>query len=86
MHTIELLEQAADIAQRLGYGVRQEWLGGCGGGACEIGGRKWIFIDLSLTAQEQLAQITSAVLGDPSIHTVSMPIDLARYMGLRRAA
>ncbi len=86
MHTIELLEQAEELAKRLGYGVRQEWLGGCGGGACQIGGRKWIFIDLSLTASEQLTQLTAAVLSDPAIHTVSMPTDLARYLGLRRAA
>jgi hypothetical protein len=28
MHTVELLEQAQRAAERLGYGVRQEWLGG----------------------------------------------------------
>ena len=45
MHTVELMEQAVVVAKALGYGVRQEWLGGCGGGACEVGGRKWIFLD-----------------------------------------
>lgn len=86
MHTIELLEQAEELARRLGYGVRPEWLGGCGGGACEIAGRKWIFVDLSLTTQEQLAQLTGALLTDPAVHAVAMPAGLAQYLGLRRAA
>ena len=27
MHTVELLEQACDVAEQLGYQTRQEWLG-----------------------------------------------------------
>ena len=52
MHTVELLEQACAIAEQLGYQTRQEWLGGTGGGTCEFGGRKWIFIDLALSVFE----------------------------------
>jgi len=46
MHTVELLEEAIHMAERAGYKVRQEWMGGCGCGGCEIKGRKWIFLDL----------------------------------------
>ena len=67
MHTIELLRASDTIANRLGYGVRQEWLGGCGGGACEVAGRKWIFVDLSLGTAEQLDQIIYALREDPGI-------------------
>ena len=48
MHTVEALEQALDLAQRLGYEVRQEWLGGNGGGGCELNGQKVLFLDLAL--------------------------------------
>ena len=33
MHTVEMLDQALDLAGRLGYTVRQEWLAGGGGAA-----------------------------------------------------
>lgn len=31
------------------------------GGACEIGGRPWIFLDLSLSIEEQLGQVEDAL-------------------------
>lgn len=54
MHTVEILEQAIRAAEALGYKVRQEWLGGAGGGGCEIKGRKYLFIDVSLSVPDQL--------------------------------
>jgi hypothetical protein len=57
MHTVDLLEQAVAMAESVGYAVRQEWLGGAGGGSCEIRGRKWLFVDLALTPAEQLSQV-----------------------------
>jgi hypothetical protein len=86
MHTIELLEQSIDLANDLGYGVRQEWMGGCGGGACEIAGRKWIFVDLSLTAPEQLEQILVALRNDPSTFNATMSAALQQALETRRAA
>ena len=86
MHTVELMEQAVGVARQLGYGVRQEWLGGCGGGACEIGGRKWIFLDISLTTSEQLDQLTLALQSDPGIFQVGLPSELAQLMSIRKSA
>ena len=43
MHTVELLEEACELAAQLGYRTRHEWLGGTGGGACQFAGQKWIF-------------------------------------------
>jgi len=57
MHTVETLEQALDLAARLGYTVRQEWLAGSGGGGCELKGRKLFFLDLDLGPAEQLEQV-----------------------------
>ncbi len=57
MSTVELLEQALALAKRLGYAVRQEWLGGSGGGACEIKGKKLLFLDLAETPLDHLDQV-----------------------------
>jgi hypothetical protein len=86
MHTVELLERLKELAEAAGYTVRHEWLGGAGGGACQFAGRKWIFIDLSLSVVEQLDQITAALESDPAIAALTAPAPVARYLGLRRAA
>ena len=86
MHTVELLEQCCEIARQLGYQIRHEWLGGSGGGACEFGGRKWIFIDLALSAEEQLGQVTEALQQDPGIHLCQISTALSRQLGVKRAA
>ena len=70
MHTVELLEDALGTAERLGYRTRQEWLGGTGGGACEFAGQRWIFVDLALTAIEQLEQVTNALQNVKAIDIV----------------
>ena len=86
MHTIEALEEAVALAEQLGYGIRQEWMGGCGGGVCQIAGRKWLFIDLSLTAPEQLDQTLLALQEDPGTHGLSMSPQLSRLLGIRKSA
>ena len=86
MNTIELLRCSLEVAEALGYGVRQEWLAGAAGGRCEIGGKKWLFVDLSLTACEQLEQVTDALGEDPAIHTLTLPAPLQPYFGIRKSA
>jgi hypothetical protein len=86
MRTVELLEQAIFTAEELGYRIRHEWLGGSGGGACEFGGRKWMFVDLALTADEQLDQVCQVLRADPSVFTVDVPASLRRILERRSAA
>lgn len=86
MHTVELRRQAVALAEQLGYGVREEWLGGTGGGACEFGGRKWIFIDMALNAIEQLEQVRQALQDDPSLYTAELSPALQRLFEIRKAA
>lgn len=86
MHSVELLEQAIATAERLGYHVRHEWLGGTGGGACEFGGRKWIFVDLALSVIEQLDQVTEALRADPAASLIELPPALHTTLGIKRAA
>jgi hypothetical protein len=76
MHTVEMLAQALDAARRLGYRVRQEWLGGNGGGACELKGRRILFLDLALGPAEQLQQVLDALRSDPKAAGLSMPTEL----------
>jgi len=86
MHTVELLEQAMEVARQLGYGTRQEWLGGSGGGACEFGGHKWIFVDLALNVVEQLDQVTAAIRRDPAIYVVDLSPEMRKFLGVPKAA
>ena len=86
MRTVELLEHAVSIARELGYGIRHEWLGGAGGGACEFGGRKWLFVDLALNVDEQLVQVGDVLRKDPAVFLVEMALPLRRVLDRRRAA
>lgn len=86
MRTVEMLEQLLAVAERLGYQIRQEWLGGVGGGACEFKGRKWIFLDLALNAVEQLEQLTEALRRDPGICQLTLPPRIRGQLESRRAA
>ena len=87
MHSVQRMEAAIALAQRIGWKVRYEYLGEVGGGACEIGGQKWIFVDLALTPYEQLDQVLEALKADAAIHTVKVPEGLREDLELwRRAA
>jgi hypothetical protein len=86
MHTIERLERLKELAECAGYTVRQEWLGGVAGGACQFAGRKWIFIDLSLSVIEQLEQVAAALEGDPAASAVwRMPVLPSRQVHKKAA-
>ena len=63
MHRVEKMERLLAEAEQRGFIVRLEWLGGRGGGACEIKGRQHLFVDLALSTAEQLAQIEAALPG-----------------------
>jgi hypothetical protein len=85
MHTVDLLATALAAAQRLGFRVRHEWLGGMGG-ACELRGQKWLFLDEALSPVEQLEVVLEALRGDPSVGRLPLDSELARLLDIRRAA
>ncbi|QDV70622.1 hypothetical protein Poly24_43480 [Rosistilla carotiformis] len=58
---LDRLEKALAIAKRLGFIVRSEWLGGSATGWCEMGGKRILFVDLSLSVHEQLEQVEAAI-------------------------
>lgn len=85
MHTVELLEAALAAAEKAGYRVREEWLGGSGGGGCEIRGQKWLFLDLALGPSDQLEQVLETLAREPATSTV-VPDGLKMLLQRRRAA
>jgi hypothetical protein len=76
MHTVDLLGEAVALAERLGYRMRQEWLGGNGGGGCELKGRKWLFLDLALGPADQLDQVLDTLRREPQAMSLTMPSSL----------
>ncbi len=86
MHTVDLLDEAVALAERLGYRVRNEWLGGSGGGGCEVRGSRWIFLDLALGPAEQLEQVLATLRREPAVATLPMPQPLRDCLLLRKSA
>ncbi|REK13074.1 MAG: hypothetical protein DWQ37_10655 [Planctomycetota bacterium] len=86
MHTVELLEEAVALAVRAGFGVRQDWFGGAPAGACELKGQKWIFIDLALSAREQLDQVVEALREAPIPPDTTISRQLQALLAPRKAA
>jgi hypothetical protein len=85
MHTVQLLEAALDTARSLGYEVRLEWLGGSGGGDCEIQGRRYLFVDVAQSPAEQLEHVTSSLARITQAATLpirlrSRPLPMPRKM------
>jgi hypothetical protein len=86
MHTVELLEEALRVAGRIGYQVRQEWLGGSGGGGCEIKGRRWMFLDVALSPADQLDLVLQTLRRHPEAATLPMPQQLHHLLQHRCSA
>ena len=64
MHTVEMLSEAIELARKLGYQIREDQLEGAGGGHCLIRGRKWLLLDITQSADEQLRDVLDAVRED----------------------
>ena len=86
MHSVELLREAIDLAKQLGYALRQDWLGGSGGGACEIRGRKVLFLDVASGPADQLDQVLDALVRDPKALELPMSAALQGMLRVRRSA
>lgn len=82
MHTVELYESSKQFAQQLGYDVREENLGGIGGGTCTVAGQKCLFVDVAAGVVERLDQITDALKSDPAVHISEVPPELHSLLGI----
>lgn len=86
MHTVEMLREAVEVAKRLGYEVRQDWLGGDGGGHCLVRGRKWLLLDVAQTAEEQLDVVADALRGESGAARAVRSRELADRLDVRSVA
>ncbi|HEX4413705.1 MAG TPA: hypothetical protein VH107_08755 [Lacipirellulaceae bacterium] len=86
MHTVAMLQEALDTARRLGYEVRQDWLGGDGGGHCIVRGRKWLLLDVAQSADEQLDVVADALRTESDASRAIRSDELAERLQVRRAA
>ena len=73
MHTTEMLSHAVELARQLGYQIREDYLEGAGGGHCLIHGRKWLLLDLTQSAHQQLDDVLDAVRNDPQLCQANIP-------------
>jgi hypothetical protein len=85
MHTVELLEEALEKARLLGFEVRQDWLGGDGGGHCLVRGRKWLLLDLAQPEADQLEVVAEALRSDSKTASLDLSPELAQRLDLIRA-
>jgi hypothetical protein len=86
MHTVEMLDHCLDLAARLGYEIRQEFLGGNGGGGCELRGKKIFFLDLALDPTDQLDLIIETLRHDADAMNLPMPHGLRELLAVRKSA
>lgn len=81
-----LLDEAVDLARRVGCRVASRWLGGDGGGARWDRGQLRIVLDGEASARLRLLTIANALRGNPSLAEAAMSRELAAYLRPRRAA
>jgi hypothetical protein len=86
MHTVEMLNEAVEAARRLGYEVRQDWLGGNGGGHCLVRGRKWLLLDVAQSVDEQLDVVAEALRAEAGAKQAVKSAELAKRLDVRNAA
>jgi hypothetical protein len=86
MHTVVLLAHAINLAERLNYVVRQEWIDYHGGGGCELRGRKFLFIDLAAPPGDQLETVLGVLRREPGAAEHSMPPELRAALRRRKVA
>jgi len=86
MHTVVLLAHALNLAERLGFVVRQEWLDGNGGGGCELRGRRYLFVDLAASADDQFEMVVGVLRSEPRAAELPMPRELRDVLRLRKRA
>jgi len=86
MHTVVLLAHAINLAEQLGYVVRQEWIEGNGGGGCELRGRKHLFVNLAAPPGDQLEMVLGMLRREPALSGYAMPNELRAALRVRKIA
>jgi hypothetical protein len=74
-----------DAARRVGFEVRQDWLGGNGGGHCLVRGRRLLLLDVAQSPDEQLDIVADALRGEERVATLKISRNLADRIAGRAA-
>lgn len=86
MYNVKLLAEATELARRLDYTVREEYLEGAGGGHCTFGGKKWVLLDVTQSVDEQLNDVADALRDDDAVYRLPMSPQLAGMLQVARVA
>ena len=65
--TLGLLQEALQLAQDLGYRVREEPLGDLPGGACVVGDARHVLLNLEHSVANRLDMLLRALAADPRL-------------------
>ena len=65
--TLGLLQEALQLAQDLGYRVREEPLGDLPGGPCTVAGAKHVLLNLEHSVANRLDTLLRALAADPRL-------------------
>lgn len=60
MNAVEQLKTLLTGLREAGWEIRYDWLGGAGGGPCQVRGQRILFLDLAQGPLEQLDQAAAA--------------------------
>lgn len=87
MHSVDLLDEALDLARSAGFEVRDQWLGESKGGVCRVGSKWILFVNLSLTAEDQLHGLIVALRGSKlTLDTEACSLKLRKLLRVESAA
>mgnify|MGYP001809285553 CR=1 FL=1 len=86
MHHVELLEHALEAARKLGFLVREEYVGDIDGGSCVVRGQKMLFLDPQLSIPDRLMIVCEALAAEEQLDQSNLPDELAQRLIVRRAA
>tara|TARA_B100000674_G_C37795776_1_gene893941 strand:+ start:166 stop:426 length:261 start_codon:yes stop_codon:yes gene_type:complete len=86
MHHVELLEHALATARKLGFLVREEYVGDIDGGSCVVRGQKMLFLDPQLSIPDRLMIVCEALAGEEQLDHSGLPEELTQWLTVRKAA
>ena len=86
MNVVALLAEAADLAKKMHYHVREEFLDGAGGGHCFFSGKKVLLLDVTQSAEEQLNDVLDALREESGVREHPVSDQLAQQLQLTKAA
>lgn len=83
------LDRLIELAEQVGFRIRYDYFGGTGGGVCEFGGSRWLFIDLALSSHDRHEVVRGALINEPLLSSFDLTAEEQSWIGIqpqRRAA